>query len=95
MQHTAPSPELLANLEHMGLTDLLTGFIAPERVRRWGFLEVERFTLEHGYQFVREHGNVYGRLKLEPVVPVSVPAFRVITRSDHAAVYGKREKVAA
>lgn len=89
------SPELLANLEHMGLTDLLTGFIAPERVRRWGFVAVERFALEHGYQFVREGNNVYGRLMLVPVFPQAAPAFRIITRSDHAAVYGRREKRAA
>lgn len=88
MQHI--SPELLANLEHLGITDALEGFIAPERVRRWGYLEVERFVREYGYQFVREHGNIYGRLMLVPVAPRVVPAFRVITRSDHAAVYGKK-----
>lgn len=88
------SPELAANLEHLGITDALHGFIAPERVRRWGYLEVESFVREHGYGFVREHGNIYGRLMLVPLEPVSVPAFRVITRSDHAAAVPPR-KVAA
>lgn len=87
-----PSAELLANLEHMGILDALEGFIVPERVRRWGFLEVEAFARQHGYQFVREHGNIYGRLMLVPLEPVSVPALRVITRSDHAAAVPSRKR---
>lgn len=91
MQDTTPET-FTETLNRMGLADALEGFIAPERVRRWGFLEVERFVREHGYKFVREHGNIYGKLQLVPLEPVGVvPALRLITRSDHAAVYGRRK----
>lgn len=32
--NTAPPAELTATLEHLGLLDLLTGYVAPERVQR-------------------------------------------------------------
>ncbi len=91
MQYT-PTPEtFLATLERMGLADLLETFIAPERVHRWGFNDVETFAAENGYRFVREGNNVYGALQLVPAVPAApAPVLRVITRSDHAAVYGTR-----
>lgn len=92
MDDTASHPaELTETLARMGLRDLLEGFIAPERVRRWGFLDIERFAAKHGYEFCREHGNIYGRLHLVPTVATTpAPVMRVVTRSDVAAVHGSR-----
>jgi hypothetical protein len=88
--------ELTATLAHMGLSDLLEGYIAPERVRRWGVLAVERFASTHGYQFVRRDGNLYSALMLVPVVAAPVPQLqlRIVTRSDVAAVHGSRRRAA-
>jgi hypothetical protein len=61
----------------MNLSDLLSGFVAPERVRRWGFLAVERFAGAHGYEFARRDGNLYGALMLVPAVAAPVPKLRV------------------
>ena len=85
-------PETFAEtLACMDLADLLETFIEPERVRHWGFLEVERFAAEHGYVFVRESNNVYGALMLVLAgAAAPAPVLRIITRSDHAAVYGTR-----
>jgi hypothetical protein len=85
--HPAALTETLAR---MGLSDLLEGYVAPERVRRWGFLSLERFAAEHGYSFERRDGNVYGALRLAPTVAAPAPRMRVITRSDVAAVHGSR-----
>jgi len=90
MNDTAHPAELTETLERMGLSDLLTGFVAPERVRRWGFLSVERFVESHGYSFERREGNIHGALRLVRTVAAPVPAMRIITRSDHAARYGSR-----
>ncbi len=92
MDNNTPQPPapLTERLERMGLSDLLETFVAPERVRRWGFLSVERFAASYGYTFKREHGNLYGKLMLVPISTAPAPALRVITRSDHAAVYGSR-----
>ena len=91
MQHT-PAPEtFVETLERLGLADLLDAFIAPERVRRIGFNDLEFFAREHGYCFVREGGNVYGKLMLVPVEPASpAPVLRLVTRSDVAAVHPSR-----
>jgi hypothetical protein len=54
MHDTTDHPAALTEtLARMGLCDLLTGYVAPERVRRWGFLAVERFVASHGYEFKR------------------------------------------
>ncbi len=83
--------ELAETLERMGLRDVLDGYIAPERVRRWGFLDVERFAAKYGYEFRREHGNIYGRLHLVPTAMTApAPVLRLVTRSDVAAVHGSR-----
>lgn len=94
MDHTASHPtELTATLERMGLGDVLDGFVAPERVRRWGFLDVERFAAKYGYEFRREHGNLYGQLHLVPIpATVQAPVMRLVTRSDVAAVHGSRRR---
>lgn len=77
----------------MGLRDLLEGFIAPERVRRWGFLDVERFAAKYGYGFNREYGNIYGRLHLVPTAATApAPVLRLVTRGYVAAVYGSRHR---
>ena len=90
MDDTTEHPaELTATLAHMGLRDVLEGYIAPERVRRGGFLAVESFAAKHGYGFNREHGNIYGRLHLVPTAAATpAPVLRLVTRSDVAAVYG-------
>lgn len=92
--HDTTAPEaFIATLEHLGIADALQGYIAPERVRRWGCLEVEAFAQEHGYCFARENGNLYGKLMLVPVEATAAPApvLRVVTRSDVAAVYPSRK----
>ncbi len=84
--------ELVATLARLGLEDLLTGFIARERVGI-RFLKLERVAAEYGYQFDREHGNLYGKLGLIPTPPAPKQAImRLITRSDHAAVHGPRTR---
>ncbi len=88
MNNTTHPETFRETLERMGLADLLETFIAPKRGRRWGFNEVERFARQNGYVFVREAGNVYGALKLVPATPA--PVLRIITRSDHAAVFPSR-----
>ena len=94
MDDTASHPAALtATLERMGLGDVLDGYIAPERVRRWGFLDVERFAAKYGYEFKREHGNLYGRLHLVlTAATVQAPVMRLVTRSDVAAVHGSRQR---
>lgn len=97
MQNSTTHPaELVEHLERMGLADVLDGYVAPERVRRWGFLKLEQYALEHAYHFDREFGNIYGKLMLVPIPPAPLkPAIiRLITRSDHAAVHGGRRRAA-
>lgn len=74
---TTPPAALTETLERMNLSDLLTGYAAPERVRRWGFLSVERFAASHGYEFKRRDGNIYGALRLVPVSTAPAPALRI------------------
>jgi hypothetical protein len=95
MKDTTDHPAVLVEtLERMGLSNVLTGYVAPERVRRWGFLSVERFATSHGYAFARRDGNIYGALRLVPAVAASAPLMRLVTRSDVAAVYGSRPRAA-
>lgn len=95
MDHTAKHPvELEAALASIGLADLLTGFIARDRVGV-RFNQLERFAQQHGYEFKREHGNIYGRLQLVPTTATPAPVMRLITRSDHAAVHGGRRQRAS
>lgn len=90
MNHTAKHPaELETALANIGLGDLLDGYIARERVGI-RFNSLERLAQQHGYGFEREHGNIYGRLRLVPAVAAPAPVMRLITRSDHAAVHGSR-----
>lgn len=90
MHVTAKHPaELETALASIGLSDLLDGYVARERVGV-RFLALERFAQQHGYEFRREHGNLYGRLQLVPAAAAPAPVMRLITRSDHAAVHGDR-----
>ncbi len=69
MQNTSVHPApLTERLERLGLTDLLNGYIARERVGI-RFLQLERFAHHNGYQFERENENIYGRLRLIPTPP--------------------------
>lgn len=95
MQNTTAPQTLIETLERMRLSDLLNGYVAPERVRRWNFLDVQRFAAEYSYEFAYEGGGVYGRLMLVPVTLHPVPPLRIITRSDHAAVHPSRPRRAA
>lgn len=89
--HPAP---LVEALESIGLADLLDGFIARERVGV-RYRELGRAAQRFGYTFRHEGGNVYGRLWLVSIAPAApAPVVRLITRSDHAAVYGSRKRVA-
>lgn len=85
--------ELIATLTRLGLEDLLDGFITRERVGI-RFLKLERVAAKYGYQFDREHGNLYGKLRLIPTPPKPAkrPIMRLITRCDHAAVHGPRTR---
>lgn len=95
MDSTPAHPaELVETLSRMGIADILEGFVAPERVRRWGFLAVERFVAAHGYEFRRRDNNIYGALRLVPATTTPAPALRLVTRSDVAAVYGSKRRVA-
>lgn len=89
--HVTPKhpAELETALASIGLSDLLDGFIARERVGI-RFLSIERAAAKFGYHFDREHGNIYGRLQLVPIEASPLPVIRLITRSDHAAVHGGR-----
>lgn len=94
---TQPPAELTAALGHLGLTDLLDGYIDPKRVRARGYHGVEFLARRNGYTLKHEGGNIYGKLKLEPISlklePISTapsPHLRIVTRSDVAAVHGSR-----
>ncbi len=91
MSISATPETFLETLERIGITAAPKAYIDPQLVRRWGYLEVDAFVRANGHQFIREHGNVYGRLKLVPLEPAApAPVLRLITRSDHAAVTGSR-----
>lgn len=93
MDHiTQHPPKLEAALTQLGLRDLLDGFIARKRVGV-RFNELERYAAQYGYEFKREHGNIYGRLMLVLTVPVPTPVLRLVTRSDVAAVHGSRRRL--
>jgi len=95
MDHTTEHPtDLEAALTQLGLSDLLGGYIARERVGV-RFLMLERLAARHGYRFEREQGNVYGRLRLVPSTTTPAPMMHMITRSDHAAVHGGRPRRAS
>ncbi len=87
-------PELETALASIGLADLLDGFIARTRVGI-RFNQLERAAAKFGYEFKREHGNIYGRLQLVPIAASPMPVIRLITRSDHAAVHGGRYRRAS
>lgn len=92
MDITAKHPlELETALASIGLDDLLDGFIARKRVGV-RFNQLARFAQQYGYEFAREHGNIYGRLRLVPAAATSAPVMRLVTRSDHAAVHGGRHQ---
>ena len=81
MNDTTP---LKTALEQINLEDLLTGYVARERVGV-RYQEIARVAEQFDLEFKHEHGNVYGRLQLVPVSTTPAPALRLITRSDHAA----------
>ncbi len=88
MQHTS---EVSTLLEQINASDALTDYIDPKRLtRRVSFIDLELFLAEHGYKIERQDGNVYGFMMIVKTDPQAMPAFRLITRSDHAAVYGSR-----
>ena len=76
-------------LEQIGLADLLTGYVARERVGV-RYAEISRAAAPFGLEFRHRDGNVYGRVKLAPINTTPAPTLRLITRSDHAAVHGSR-----
>ena len=80
-------------LETIDLADLLTGYVTRERVGV-RYREISRAAAPFGLEFKHEHGNVYGRLKLEPVDNTPAPVMRIVTRSDVAAVYGSKRRAA-
>lgn len=80
---------LRAALASINLSDLLTDFVARERIGvRYG--EISRAAARFGLEFKHRDGNIYGALKLEPVSTDPAPVLRLITRSDVAAVHGSR-----
>jgi hypothetical protein len=83
---------LTATLAHLGLTEVLTGFIPRQHVsRRVSWREFTRFVEGQGYTVVTERGDIYGRVGVRPAAPAApAPLLRVVTRSDVAAVYGSR-----
>jgi len=92
MNHTSKHPaELETALANIGLADLLDDYIARARVGV-RFLEIERAAAKFGYEFRREHGNIYGRLWLVPTTTTPTPVMRLVTRSDVAAVHGGRRQ---
>ena len=85
MQNTTHTLEPLRTaLEQIGLADLLTTYVARERVGV-RYTEIARAAEQFDLEFKHEGGNVYGALQLVPVSTTPAPALRLITRSDHAA----------
>ena len=90
MQHTS---EVSTLLEQINASDALTDYIDPKRLtRRVSFIDLELFLAKHGYKIERRDGNVYGFMMIVPAAPVAAPTLRLITRSDHAAVFGSRAR---
>lgn len=97
MNTTPEHPSTLtATLERLGLTEMLGGYLPRQHVtRRVSWQEFTRFIESQGHEVVTERGNIYGKVGVRPAVPAApVPALRVITRSDHAAAFGSRRRVA-
>lgn len=93
MQDNTHPTALEQALATIGLSDLLTDFVAHERVG-CRYTEISRAAEKFGYGFKHEHGNVYGKLRLEPLDPTPTPVLWIITRSDVAAVYGSKRRAA-
>jgi hypothetical protein len=85
-----PAPSPLTNvLAQIGVPEMLETYVPRQHVtRRVSWAQFERFVQSHGYEVKRENGNIYGKLMLVPTSSVVAPVMRLITRSDHAAVYG-------
>jgi hypothetical protein len=89
MQNT-PAP-LTNALEQIGVPEMLTEYVQRQRIiKRVSWAQFERFVQSHGYEVKREDGNLYGKLMLVPISSAPAPVMRLITGSDHAAVYGSR-----
>lgn len=88
-QTPAHPAELEAALVQLGLSDMLDGYVARARVGV-RYLSIERLAARHGYRIAHEDGNVYGRVRLEPISTAPTPRLRLVTRSDVAAVHGTR-----
>jgi hypothetical protein len=86
---------LVNTLEHLGLSEMLTGYVPRAHVtRRVSWQEFTRFIEGQGYEIVKEGGNIYGRVGVRPAASSTAPKMRVVTRSDVAAVYGSRPRAA-
>ncbi len=78
-----------ATLAHYGWTEALTGYIPRDQITsKVSWQDFARVANSFGYRIVTEAGNVYGKIGLRLPVTRPAPKLRVITRSDHAAVYG-------
>lgn len=88
VQHPAPLVEALARA---GCVDLLEGYV-PRKMVGINYVRLELVAQQHGYRFRHEHGNLYGRLMLEPTPSTPVTTLRLVTRSDVAAVHGSRRR---
>jgi hypothetical protein len=95
MNDTAHPAALAETLEHLGLSEMLTGYIKRQDVtRRVSWHEFERFAQGLGYRVRLEHGNLYGRVGLERISTTPAAKLRLIVRSDHAAVHGSKRRAA-
>ncbi len=82
---------LIDYLERLGLADLLNDYVDRSRVHAVvNVSSLEIAVQRWGYRIEREDANVYGRLRLVPAPTTPAPVMRLVTRSDHAAVYGSR-----
>lgn len=85
--------ELTKALATIGLAHLLDNYVARPPVGT-RYLEIERAAAKSDLRFDYEHGNIYGRLCLVPATSTVAPKMRLITKNDHAAVFGSKRRVA-
>ncbi len=90
MNDITPTLEPLRTaLATINLADLLTGYVARERVGV-RYAEISRTAAQFGLEFRQLDGNVYGPVTLASVSTTPGPVLRLITRSDVAAVHGSK-----
>ncbi len=86
---------LIDYLARLGLGALLNGYVDRNRVHAVvNVSSLEIAVQRWGYRIDREGGNVYGCLRLVPDAPAAPLRLRIVTRSDHSAVYGTRRRAA-